>query len=198
MLDLLGLTDRYLAHHPPADFGEGFIGHELGNGPYVLSRQPDILMFGQLGSEGAWFRSGIELARLPAFSRDYLPIRYKTFGLPLATFWMRWASPRIGVTISPREIRVPGLFFATGPHAIARIAYGRPVAHLTAGGTSTFDRLPLDRGSWTARVSATGPAIAAIDGHVVRVTAGANDCEIAEVVLTAADADAGSRATAPR
>ena len=44
-LDMLGLSDRYLAHHRPADFGSGVLGHELGDGAYVLSREPDLVLF---------------------------------------------------------------------------------------------------------------------------------------------------------
>src|SRR5581483_8262248 len=38
-LDMLGLNDAYIAHHTPAGFGHGAIGHELGDGRYVLSRR---------------------------------------------------------------------------------------------------------------------------------------------------------------
>ena len=37
-LDMLGLNDRYLATHPPADFGQGGLGHELGDADYVEFR----------------------------------------------------------------------------------------------------------------------------------------------------------------
>src|SRR6185436_9681491 len=39
-LDMLGLNDYYLPRHPPANLGEGPIGHELGDGKYVLDRRP--------------------------------------------------------------------------------------------------------------------------------------------------------------
>ena len=28
-LDMLGLNDHYLAHHPPPNIGTGYLGHEL-------------------------------------------------------------------------------------------------------------------------------------------------------------------------
>jgi len=39
-LDMMGLNDYYLPRHPPKDMGQGLIGHELGDGRYVLDRKP--------------------------------------------------------------------------------------------------------------------------------------------------------------
>ena len=45
MLDMLGLTDRYLAHQSAGGFRHAdSFGHELGNGRYVLSRSPAIVL----------------------------------------------------------------------------------------------------------------------------------------------------------
>jgi hypothetical protein len=44
-LDMYGLTDAYLAKNPGKDFGYGFIGHDLLNADYVLSRKPDLIVF---------------------------------------------------------------------------------------------------------------------------------------------------------
>jgi arabinofuranosyltransferase len=198
MLDMLGLNDRYLAHHPPPDFGTGFIGHELGDGTYVLSRQPDIILFGIIGHQ-PWWRSGLEMVKLPDFARDYALVNLRVFGLQPLKIWFRWASPRIGVSRSAQEIRVPGYLFATSGSAAARLQYGRIVAHIGAGETVTFDRVPLEpAGTWTAQVKATGPVSVAVEGSVVKVTAGANDCDLAEVVLTSPYSTAGLRASAPR
>lgn len=49
-VDMYGLNDGYITKHRNEDvgygkFGEGFIGHELYNRKYVLSRKPDIIIF---------------------------------------------------------------------------------------------------------------------------------------------------------
>jgi arabinofuranosyltransferase len=44
-LDMYGLTDPYMSMHPGDEFGHGFIGHDLLNADYVLSRKPDIIVF---------------------------------------------------------------------------------------------------------------------------------------------------------
>jgi hypothetical protein len=184
MLDMLGLNDRYLAHHRPADFGSGPLGHELGDGGYVLAREPDLIMFGQLGADGPWFRGGVELVKLPDFARRYTPVVLKTFGLPPARLWVRWASPRIGVTRSGNTIHIPGLLLAAPDAAEAKRLYDRLVTHIPAGRTVTFNRIPLEPGGWTGRAIGSGSTTVVVEGSSVRVTAGATDSEVAEVVLT--------------
>ena len=70
MLDMLGLTDRYLAHHPPPDFGRrAIIGHELGNGRYVLSRSPAIVSTcAPGGSQSPATAAGVSCSRCRSFS----------------------------------------------------------------------------------------------------------------------------------
>src|SRR5678810_595541 len=42
-VDMLGLNDLYLTHHLPERFGHGAMGHEIGDGAYVMSRRPDLV-----------------------------------------------------------------------------------------------------------------------------------------------------------
>jgi hypothetical protein len=44
-IDMLGLNDHYLPRHPPENFGQGWIGHELRDDNYIFSRQPDLVIF---------------------------------------------------------------------------------------------------------------------------------------------------------
>ncbi|MFW2387775.1 MAG: hypothetical protein ACN4G0_05535, partial [Polyangiales bacterium] len=48
-LDMLGLNDSHIARHRSETFGTGIQGHELGDGAYVLSREPDLIVTGRLG-----------------------------------------------------------------------------------------------------------------------------------------------------
>ncbi|MEP7218266.1 MAG: hypothetical protein ABI876_05090, partial [Bacteroidota bacterium] len=71
-VDMLGLNDYYLPRHRPADFGSGMLGHELGDGRYVMSRKPDLIIFGgPPGDDTAGFRSGREMQADAGFQRDY-------------------------------------------------------------------------------------------------------------------------------
>jgi len=47
-LDLLGLTDRVVAHKPVAGLGDGYAGHERAAPAYVLGRRPAIIYFSVL------------------------------------------------------------------------------------------------------------------------------------------------------
>jgi hypothetical protein len=78
-LDMLGLNDRYLATHPPELTGSEGIGHELGDGDYVLERRPDLVVFHlPYGAEKPMFRSGKEMVKLPAWRQEYQLFYYRT------------------------------------------------------------------------------------------------------------------------
>ena len=48
VIDMLGLTDRHIAHKREASMGRGRAGHEKGDGQYVLSRSPDYVLLGNV------------------------------------------------------------------------------------------------------------------------------------------------------
>jgi hypothetical protein len=76
-IDMLGLNDRVIARRPvdaPRIGYQLFPGHAKGDGAYVLSREPDYIIFGP--AEGApagrpWFLSDLEIQERPAFVRCY-------------------------------------------------------------------------------------------------------------------------------
>jgi hypothetical protein len=80
------LTDAHIARSR-ADRAQ-WVGHERGDGAYVLGRRPDIIIFG--GPEGSvhpWsFPGDQQIAAEPAFRRDYelqqVPLRGFVF-----TYW---------------------------------------------------------------------------------------------------------------
>jgi hypothetical protein len=74
-IDTLGLTDRHIARTPVPDLGRGKAGHEKGDGAYVLSRQPDYVLF-TMWDLRPGTKSDRELARLPEFKAEYRPVRY--------------------------------------------------------------------------------------------------------------------------
>ncbi len=106
-LDMLGLNDYYLPRNPPKDFGKGYLGHELGNGQYVLDRNPDIIIF-HMGM-GPIFRSGQELKRSNIFKQNYLPTKVKIQGLnkPITIYFNKYG-PQTGISKKSDEIVIPG------------------------------------------------------------------------------------------
>jgi len=79
-IDTLGLCDAHIAHVPVAAMGTRKAGHEKADGAYVLSRAPDVVLFGAArGRERPLFASDLELWALPDFQKQY---RYEQHHLP--------------------------------------------------------------------------------------------------------------------
>jgi hypothetical protein len=101
----VGLTDRTIARAAVTDLGAGWAGHEKHDGPYVLSRRPEILLLGNVyvdarptlpPGEFPPHRIPAILARErdvvsdPAFARDY-ELRH----LPVAPgLWLHYFARR--------------------------------------------------------------------------------------------------------
>lgn len=133
-LDMLGLNDRFLAHNPPETFGTGTIGHEHGNGAYVLERSPDVIAF-DLGSFKGTFRSGLELQRMPEFYEQYTPVRVQVPYARNGTYlWFRKYGDRVGIRRTPNRLTIPGYLFNENPASLAHPADdGRLVASVRKG-----------------------------------------------------------------
>lgn len=162
-LDSLGLNDRYLAHHRPDNFGRREIGHELGDGRYVLSRSPDLVQICMWHSEpGACWRGGQELLEQPAFRRAYRlvsfagtePVNYRT-GL-----WVRIESGKIGIERKDGRIRIPGYLFATTKTSTARLdSEGVLAAMIDADGEGEVTDLVVGPGRWRLAAEGTGSGL---------------------------------------
>jgi len=86
-IDTLGLNDRHIARQAPGPWPEvtgdtegwfALPGHWRGDADYVLSRQPDAVIFG--GANGdvmPWFLGDYQLVGRAAFRADYAPLRLK-------------------------------------------------------------------------------------------------------------------------
>lgn len=201
-LDMLGLNDYYLPRHRPADFGKGWVGHELGDGRYVLSRTPDMIVF-SVGSEPA-YRSGQELDAMTVFHDRYAPVTVRTYPKRYdAIIYFDKYSHKIGIKRSESTIVVPGfLFVGEGTVAylnkanklVVQVANERPV-HVR------FDSDPQQR--WVVQVNASDPdditSELKQDGASLSVTLSsrrAEPIEIEEVVLRTAPGGAGTAGAA--
>ena len=136
-VDMLGLNDHFLARHPPESFSGGFIGHELGNGPYVMSKSPDLISFClPKGSLEACFISGKEMQQMPEFAESYVPVIYKGFDpyLVESIVWVMKDSDKVGVIKKRDQIEIPAyLFGGVEPAATYLNSEGRLVVDLTEG-----------------------------------------------------------------
>jgi hypothetical protein len=149
-LDLLGLNDRHIATHPPPSFGHGGIGHELGDGAYVLRRRPDLIAFnGPLGERNPRFLSGIQLVATRDFQREYQLVRARGPRARLVgELWMRREGGKVGVTRSPDRIHVPGYFFGSGAGVAELDAKNRLVANNPGPYNAELPKFELEAGTW--------------------------------------------------
>ncbi|MEY2528565.1 MAG: arabinofuranosyltransferase [Verrucomicrobiota bacterium] len=165
-LDMLGLTDYYLPRHPPSDLGQGYLGHELGDGKYVMDQKPDIITF-HAGVRKPVFRSGKEMERSGDLARWYTPVNVVgTFPYVCrAAFWVRQESSKIGIRRTPDEVEIPAYLLSGNRASAARFnAQDKlvlPVSLKEAAGVNVLDPLP---GDWTC--------------EVVSQNSGAIDCKI--------------------
>jgi hypothetical protein len=160
-LDMLGLNDRYIARHPPSDSGTGFIGHELGDGPYVLSRKPDLVAFWTpLGAKRPRYRSGQEMVEQPDFRRFYQAVAFETddASRTQTTLWLRRQDGRLGVQAHGDRTEVPA-YLLEGTDDVVRLdAEGRLYATLQPNRPAVVRGLQLYPGHSAVRVSSLGPS----------------------------------------
>jgi hypothetical protein len=156
-LDMLGLTDRWLALHPPTTFGTGPIGHELGDGAYVLRRAPDIVVVsGPWGSRFPALLGETQMMSTAEFFKKYAAIEW-TVPEPYtpALLWLRRNSPRIGPRRDGETWFVPAYYFNASMAARIDVdergVSGQGVA---PGRPATLEALSLSPGEW--RFSARG------------------------------------------
>lgn len=151
-IDMLGLNDKYLAKHPPRSFGTGQIGHELGDGKYVLGRRPDIIAFnGAVGARDPMFLSGRQMIRTREFKDSYQFVRVRgdQGNREIGQLWLRREDSVLGVRRTASRVEIPGYFFAGGD-AIARPASdGRLVTPVSARSPAKLPALRLPAGTWT-------------------------------------------------
>jgi len=161
-IDMLGLNDRYLSTHRPADFGRGALGHELGDGAYVLGRQPDLVIFGlPYGERRALYRSGREMQSDPKFTAQFAFLTFEATGSRTVPtrMWVRRDSERLGMRREPGRIVVPGFFFTVG-QAVAREdgegRLGTVVSAFSPGAARVGNIAP---GRWRVTVEGSGPPV---------------------------------------
>lgn len=157
-LDMLGLNDAYLGHHPPVDFGETtWLGHELGNGPYVLSQKPDLVIFClPNGGEKPCFRSGREMVQLEDFTAHYQLVGFEgTQPYRLrAQVWVRRDSEKIGIQVSADRMTIPG-YLASDANSTTRLdATGKLSTEIAPEAKLSLPVAGLRAGRWRVNVDA--------------------------------------------
>jgi hypothetical protein len=165
-LDMLGLNDRVLATHHPPDFGNGLIGHELGNGAYILGRKPDLIAFHTaLGEQEATWLGGREMQGSAEFARRYQAVTFETPEGVQTRLWVRKEDGKIGVKRSDVEVSVPGYLLYTPAGGVAELdSEGWVGLRIDGSHPAYLVDLRLGSGRWEAHVEASGHVAVSISG----------------------------------
>lgn len=165
-IDMLGLNDYYIPRHPPMGVGEGKIGHELGDGRYILARSPDLVMLcDHVGGDTACFVGERQLLALPAFRQRYRLVTFEGDDPTLfrARIWGWRESPRIGIQRREGSIAVPGWLLAGEPGTVARLdALGRIGCAVTRDAAGGIDSLSMPVGRWRMLAESSVPVRALV------------------------------------
>jgi arabinofuranosyltransferase len=181
-IDMLGLNDHYLAHHPPPDLGNGALAHEHGDGAYLMARAPDLIVF-DLGGPPR-FRTGTELLRDRRFTRGYQKVDFETRRPTkhAGYFYVKRDSARIGIRKTDQGLWIPGFLMRGGQPAVAD-GSGTLVGRVRAGDLAYVDldrRVPpgvlrvvsTPRGAAAARIDERNPRrlrVVVTEGEAVTV-----------------------------
>lgn len=162
-IDMLGLNDHYLPRHPPPDLGQGPIAHELGDGQYVLSRQPDLVVFLlPTGNDAGYFLSGRQMQQDPRFFREYTLVRFEGREpyRAVARIWARREGGRIGIRREADRVEVPGFLMCDNQTSLARLGSdGRLVVAATEEQPALLRNFELPAGRWRVEADASSPSV---------------------------------------
>jgi arabinofuranosyltransferase len=163
-LDMLGLNDAHIGRQRHESFGEGVQGHELGDGTYVLSREPDLIVSGTLGSGGLRYRGGREMRDLPRFVEEYSRIRV---GGAEPVSHRFYAFVRVGGTIGIQHtddtVTIPGFLFANKKGTIAELNDANELETRFEGlAAPTVKGVRFAAGTWQLRTTGNGDFVLSI------------------------------------
>ena len=160
-VDMLGLNDYYLPRHPPPGVGQGAIGHELGDGQYVLNRQPDLVIFLlPTGNDRGYFLSGRQMQEDPRFFREYTLVRFETPEKIVSRIWVRRYSERIGIHALDNQITIPAfLLNGTDPTVAYLNTAGELVVSASRTAPARIANLAVPPGHWRVQVDSQTPSM---------------------------------------
>ncbi len=162
-IDPLGLNDYHISRHPIADRGLGWVGHELGDGKYVLDHKPDLVLLSNFKGE-PFFPADQQLVADPRWAL-YQRI---TLDVPpphpiRAVVYIRRADGPLGVQVAGARETVPAyLATATDTNAV-RLIDGQAQLVIAPHGAAEFAAIPASAGEWKAALEGAGAGQLALE-----------------------------------
>lgn len=155
-LDMLGLNDKHIARTPHIEYG--WIGHDHGDGAYVLARRPDlVLMQSPWGSDEPSFKSSRELMKSAEFHDQYRLIHFfvETPEPFVSRVWVRWKNGPLAIQWSPNKIVIPGYLFATTrENTVGLDSHHKLAVNLSSNYPLFIGPLQLSKGTWKVKIDA--------------------------------------------
>ena len=186
-LDMLGLNDYYLPRHPPKDLGQGYLGHELGDGKYVIEQKPDIIIF-HAGVYKPVFRSGMEMQQSRDLFSLYAPVKVLgTYPYAYAaTVWIRKESDKIGIRRRPDEIEIPGFLLDIKGNPAAQLnGENKLIVPVSSKAPGKMEIPAPSPGNWTCEAVSRNPQAADCQltqaGSTMRILVTTNSSVPAEI-----------------
>jgi arabinofuranosyltransferase len=159
VIDPLGLNDYHIARHPSVYRGEGWVGHELGDGRYVLDQKPDLLLLGNYQSDIV-LAADHQLVTDPRFASHYQLIHVDA-GPPnpiRAGLYIRRVDGRLGIQSSGDQEVVPAYFATINDANSVRLIDGRAQLVIAPHASAQFSAIPLGSGNWQSTLDGAGAA----------------------------------------
>lgn len=182
-IDPLGLNDYHIARHPITDRGLGWVGHELGDGKYVLDHKPDVVLLSNFQGQAS-FPADQQLLADPRFA-----IHYQRIALDVpppdpirAIVWIRRLDGPLGVQVNGDHESVPAYLATTADTNPVRLIDGRAKLVIAPHERAQFAAIPLAPGQWTAALTGKSAAQLALQPQA--------DAGCAACVRPAADGNA--------
>jgi arabinofuranosyltransferase len=173
-VDMLGINDTYLTHHKPSSFGNGLVGQELGDGTYLWSRKPDLIVFHlPIGDERPSFRGGVEMRQRPDFEQFYQLVMLETDSPERVRchVWIRKEEGVLGIQRSASTIVIPGYLLSSDTFTVGRADESGEIGMVTySDHPATLRDIPIGVGYWQATIAGEGgfaPVISLSDGKEV-------------------------------
>ncbi|WP_288437549.1 hypothetical protein [uncultured Chryseobacterium sp.] len=145
-IDMLGLNDYYIPRHPPKNFGNGALAHELGDANYVVKRNPDIMIF-HVGDEPN-FNIGEQMKANKFFNKDYVKVKTKAGGLEYTLFFNKYGK-NTGIKKNGNTLTIPGYFFNASSEDICTFSEHQLIKTMDKGKTYTLSVDSILQGNWT-------------------------------------------------
>ncbi len=167
-IDPLGLNDYHIARHPIADRGRGWVGHELGDGKYVLNHKPDILLLSNFQSE-IFFPADQQLVADPRFASHYQLIHIDA-GPPnpiRAGLYIRRIDGKLGIQSTDGHETVPAYLATSSSANAVRLIDGRAQLVIAPHGSAHFSAIPAAPGNWKSALEGAGAAQLSVHGSPV-------------------------------